>query len=68
MSVTDDDRRMVLYFIEEKSDVSRWTGWERRRDDIEKVYPDLFFAFQVVKAADVLLQAALDKIRNDITE
>ena len=64
---TNEDRRMVVYFIRDKGDITRWTEWESRKSIICEAYPDLAFALTQRVTAYCLMNAALDRIDRDDT-
>lgn len=39
--ITDEDRRMIRYFIEDKGDITRWTHWEEKKFAVFSLYPQL---------------------------
>ena len=63
--VTDSDRNMIVYFIQEKGDIERWSSWNERKVDIEAEYPELIAALKAVFIAKKTLNAIVEKIGND---
>ncbi len=66
-SVTDDDRNMIAYFLQEKGDIERWSGWEDRKADIGRVYPELIDALDRLKIAERTLDAVVDRIAQEVS-
>ena len=62
MSVTSDDRSMIVYFIQEKGDIRRWSQWEERKPDISEEYPELISVLAHLNVAERTLQAIVEKI------
>ncbi len=60
--MTEEDRGMVIYFIQEKGDVERWVSWEDKKDEIFREHPDLKDALDRVESAERFLQAVLDDL------
>lgn len=60
--VTDEDRRMVHYFIKEKDDITRWCDWEARKGIIEAEYPELIAALRNLETAQRTLDAIVERI------
>ncbi len=63
--MTEDARNMVIYFIEEMGDITRWSQWEQCKHLIFIEYPELRIALEQRQLADLMLSAALGKIKND---
>jgi len=61
--VTEEDRNMVVYFIQEKGDVTRWVQWEKRKGVIGKEYPELIAALDAQIVADRTLKAVVHSIQ-----
>jgi len=55
--LTEDDKSMIAYFITEKGDVTRWTGWERAMPLVEKELPHLMDALRRLESAKRTLDA-----------
>lgn len=53
--VTDEDRAMLDYFINEKGDITRWCRWEERKPVIAAEMPELIAALDAVDAAEQML-------------
>ena len=65
--VTDKDRHMVVYFLREMGDITRWCDWEQRKDTILMAYPSLATALEVQQRAAIMLENVLDKIEEDMS-
>lgn len=63
--VTDKDRHMVVYFIRETGDVTRWFDWEDRRGVIFRAYPALKTALDHAAVSEIMVSNVLDKIEED---
>ena len=64
--VTDEDRRMVVYFLREKDDITRWVHWEERKHVILRDYPFLGRALEDKLRAEQTLESVLGSIEMDI--
>ncbi len=63
--LTEEDRNMICYFIQEKGDIARWCDWEERRDIIAAEYPELIAALTSLKIAERTLDAIVERIGNE---
>jgi len=61
-TITQEDLNMVKYYIEEKGDVTRWSGWEEKKDAIQSFYPELHHALHNLAKAELDLKYTLDRI------
>jgi len=59
--ITQDDRNMVVYFMTEKGDITRWCAWEEKKEEIFKEFPQLEKALKDVTLAEDYLQFVIDK-------
>jgi len=64
--LTEQDKDMIVYFIQERGDIERWTGWEDVKEQAYEEYPDLLFALNRTKLAEKLLNAAVKRIRDEM--
>ncbi len=64
--VTEEMRNQVLYFIKERGDVTRWTGWEENKGLILSEYPILMLALTQETLAEQVMRAALVLIEDDM--
>ncbi len=64
--VTDADKSMICYFIQEKGDINRWSSWEERKADIGAEYPELIAALNNLIIAKRTLNAIVLKISSEI--
>lgn len=55
--VTEDDIRMIDYFLNEKNDIERWSSWAARKPDIEAEYPEFIAALKQLEIAEKTLSA-----------
>jgi hypothetical protein len=62
--VTEDDINMIDYFINQKGDITRWCHWEKRKEEIEKEYPELIAALNNLTIAERTLNAVVKNITN----
>ncbi len=62
MALTQDDKDMITYFLTEKGNVERWTGWEKVKPDVEKELPELMHALKQLEIAEKILQAVIESI------
>lgn len=65
MRLTNHDRRMIVYFHQDKGDVTRWSYWKRCLPAIESEYPELIKALRDYEAAKNILDLVIAKIEND---
>jgi len=63
--VTEDDKNMIDYFLNEKGDIERWSSWEDRKADIKAEYPELIYALNQVKIANRVLSAIVKNVLAD---
>ncbi len=63
--ITNEDRRMISYFINHKGDITRWTGWENKKAQVQEEYPELIAALNAVEVAERTLEAIVSKIESD---
>ena len=64
--VTEEDRRMINYFLNEKGDIENWTQWEDRKGDIEIEYPEFIQALDQLEVAKRTLRAITKTITQDL--
>ena len=62
-AITDEDRRMINYFIRVKGDITRWCDWDEKQD----AYPDLIASIERLSSEELTLYAILFRIESDIT-
>jgi hypothetical protein len=60
--LSDEDKSMIRYFIQEKGDVTRWCDWEERKSQVEKEYPELIEVLNKIETYERLLKAVLETI------
>ena len=63
--VSASDVRTVIYFIQEKGDINRWTEWDKKKKAIAAKYPHLIEAIERVSVAERTLAAVLKDIEQD---
>lgn len=63
--ITEEDRRMVKYFLEEKGDVTRWCDWEEKKEALFTLYPELHTALFNLDVAERTLKHVVEGIAND---
>lgn len=63
--ITDEDRHMIAHFIRYKGDITRWTGWEARKDVIMAAYPTLVPLIDEVEQAERDLLDLVERIEED---
>lgn len=66
--ITEEDRQMVLYFIQEKGDITRWSDWESRRGVIFRAYPALKTALDYLAVSETMMDNVLNRIEEDSIE
>jgi len=64
--ITDSDKNMICYFIQEKGDITRWCDWEKRKTDIAIERPELIAAINNLEIAKRTLSAIVENIGNEI--
>lgn len=62
--ITEEDRRMIRYFIEEKGDVTRWCSWEEKKAAIFATWPELRAALHNLDIAERNLKHIVAGIEN----
>ena len=62
--VVESDILSILYFLEEVGNIERWTGWEERKDVIQKEIPELIKCLDELALAKRMLQLVLDSLKN----
>ena len=65
MKIAQDDREMLIYFLQEKGDIERWSSWEDRKSDIFAACPDLEYALNQVARSKRFLALVVEKMLND---
>jgi hypothetical protein len=65
-AITDEDRRMINYFIRVTGDITRWSSWEEKREAVKEAYPELIESIARVEAEEETLYAILYKIECEI--
>lgn len=65
--MTEGDKNMICYFIQEKGDIARGGDWEKRKRDIEIERPELIAALNNLRIAQRTLTAIVENIANEIT-
>lgn len=65
--VTENDKNMICYHILQRGDITRWSGWKKRKKDIADEYPELMMALTNLKIAQITLDAIVEKIGNELT-
>lgn len=61
-NLSNEDKNSICYFITEKGDVTRWTGWESKKSDIEAEFPELIHALKMLEIAKKTLAAVVKSI------
>ena len=62
--ITEEDRRMIRYFHEEKGDITRWCSWEEKKDAIFDICPELREALHDLDVAERNLNRIVASIEN----
>lgn len=63
--VTDKDRHMVVYFIRETGDITRWFDWDSRKGVIFRAYPALKTALDHAAVSEIMIDNVLTRIEED---
>lgn len=64
--LTDEDRRMIVYFIREKDDITRWNGYEQRKELIKCELPALAHALEMRAYADRMIMHELNLLEGSL--
>lgn len=62
MSITYGDIMMIDHYINERGDITRWSSWEDRKEDIMNEFPELVTALQ----SKDIIEKTIERIVNDI--
>lgn len=49
--LTEEDKSDIVYFWQEKGDLTRWCGWERAKPAVAQEYPEIIKAWEDYRAA-----------------
>lgn len=49
------DVRQIRYFLVEKGDITRWTGWLAKKHLVEKAFPELCASLLKIEAEQLVL-------------
>lgn len=60
--ITDEDVRSIKYYITQGGDIENWSGWEDKKKEISKKYPELIQALKNVQIAEYTLRAVAEYI------
>jgi hypothetical protein len=63
--VTELDKNMIDYFLNEMGDIERWSSWDDRKPDIAAEYPELIAALDQLKIAKRTLSAVARAFLDD---
>ena len=66
--MTNEDINMMLYFIEEKGDITRWSSYPEHKAEIAERYPDLVIALAEIDQGKKHLRWALRDIKDKLDE
>lgn len=66
MALTEEDKNMIVYFIKEKGDITRWCSWESKKQEIEEEFPELINALKQLEIAERTLNAIVNAIEETI--
>lgn len=58
--LTENDKNMLNYFWTQKGNLERWSSWEKRKEAIRKVRPEIVEAWERYKSAIRVLDALID--------
>lgn len=62
--ITRSDLDMLVYFWEEKEDVTRFVDWERMQPGLQEKYPEIIKAWNDYQASRRMLTAVLRHARD----
>ena len=61
-TLTEGDYNMVIYFWQEKGDITRWSSWEEKKPLFEKYHPELIKAMNDWTLAEKMLNLVIDSL------
>ncbi len=62
--ITEEDRRTIRYFVQEKGDITRWSEWDEKKDAIFATWPQLRVALHNLDVAERNLDMIVEGIAN----
>ncbi len=68
MSLTVEDKRMIKYFLKEKGDITRWSDFKDKAQEVFEEFPLLRIALDSKHKAEKLMKEALREVDNSIYE
>lgn len=60
--MTEQDRHDLVYFWTQKRDVTRWDGWETRKEVIRETNPEIVHAVEQIKMCERILDLAVKNL------
>ena len=60
--ILEDHIETLLYFWDEKEDITRWMDWEDKKEEIFKQFPLLEFALMAEQQAQALKKVCIKKL------
>ena len=60
--ITEEDKRTLLYFHEEKGDITGCFVWDDKKEEIEAEYPELIKALRDFTAAERVLDLVVKAV------
>lgn len=64
--LSDQDKAMIVYFWEEKGDLTRWCGWEEKKPLIEAEFPELIKALKDFEVAEKMISLVVRSINDGV--
>lgn len=63
--LTPKDKREIVYFLQERNDITRWVSYEEKKHLIEKEYSVLIMAIQQQEVARSAVLYHLERIMSE---
>lgn len=66
--MNEDDMESVKYFLLDRGDVTRWTGWEKSKPEFQREYPEFIAALDQLTIAERTLRAVAKQMFEQFDE
>ena len=64
--LSDQDKAMIVYFWEEKGDLTRWCSWEEKKPMVEEEFPELIKALKDFDIAKKMISLTVRSISETV--
>lgn len=67
-ALTNEDKRSIVYFLEEKGDLTKWVELQEKKNIIKQELPRLVDALAEFRQAEYRLKIELEQLKDSIDD